>query len=45
MGVFNNISSGTAGANSMVRQRVDEIEIDVGVVEKKQIAYPLILLE
>ena len=35
MGVFNNISSGTAGANSIVAQRVDEIEIDVGVVETK----------
>ena len=36
MGFINNISrGGTAGANSIVTQRVNEIEVDVGVVETK----------
>ena len=36
MGFINNISrGGTAGANSIVAQRVKEIEVDVGVVETK----------
>ena len=40
MDFINNISSGTAGANSKVAQRVDEIEIDVGVVEAKLNSLP-----
>ena len=36
MGFINNISrGGTAEASSIVTQRVDEIEFDVGVVETK----------
>ena len=36
MGFINNISrGGTAEANSIVSQRVDESEVDVGVVETK----------
>ena len=36
MGFINNFSrGGTAGANSIVAQRVSEIEVDVGVVETK----------
>ena len=36
MGFINNISrGGTAGANSIVTQRENEIEVDVGVVETK----------
>ena len=36
MGFINNICrGGTAGANPIVTQRVNEIEVDVGVVETK----------
>ena len=41
MGFINNISSGgTAEANSIVTQRVNEIEVDVGVVETKLNSLP-----
>ena len=41
MGFINTISrGGTAEGNSIVMQRVDEIEVDVGVVEKKQNSLP-----
>ena len=41
MGFINNISrGGTAEANSIVTKRVNEIEVDVGVVETKIISLP-----
>ena len=41
MGLINNISrGGTAGANSIVAQRVNEIKVDVGVVETKLNSLP-----
>ena len=41
MGFINNISrGGTAEANSIVAQRVNEIEVDVGVVETKLNSLP-----
>ena len=41
MGFINNISrGGTAEANAIVTQRVDEIEVDVGVVETKLNSLP-----
>ena len=46
MGFINNISrGGPAEANSIVTQRVDKIEVDVGVVETKLNSLPLIVLE
>ena len=41
MGFLNNTRGGSAGANSIVAQRVNEIEVDVGVVETKVNGLPL----